>query len=144
MRGALRAGHEPGEAGSAAQHPAPSARLSSLQGFDLKVGTRKSGSNVIAYLRRDRRRHAFVARILLEFTGAKPHLIKPLTRKALAMGGVAFSSVQHPGFKPKPFMRPALDTQRRGAVVAAAEYMKQRLATKEGLDTSGYRDRGGA
>jgi hypothetical protein len=33
-------------------------------------------------------------------------------------------------------MRPALDAQASAAVVAAAEYMKDRLATKHGLDTS--------
>jgi len=44
--------------------------------------------------------------------------------------------VQHPGSRPKPFMRPALDGRAQDAVVAAAQYMKRRLATKNGLDTS--------
>ena len=34
-------------------------------------------------------------------------------------------------------MRPALDSQATRAVVAAGEYIKRRLATKHGLDTSG-------
>jgi hypothetical protein len=33
-------------------------------------------------------------------------------------------------------MRPALDQQAQAAVIATAEYMKNRLATKEGLDTA--------
>lgn len=44
--------------------------------------------------------------------------------------------VSHPGAKPHPFMRPALDTQAGAAVTAAGEYIKKRL-TKEGLDASG-------
>lgn len=45
------------------------------------------------------------------------------------------------GFRPvgvhkQPFMRPALDSQASAAIVAAAEYMKARLSTKQGLDTA--------
>lgn len=43
--------------------------------------------------------------------------------------------VFHPGAKPKPFMRPALDDKAGAAVTAAAEYIKKRLATKHGIDT---------
>jgi len=42
----------------------------------------------------------------------------------------------HPGVMPKPFMRPALDAQSGAAVLAVGEYIKKRLATKNGLDTS--------
>jgi hypothetical protein len=44
--------------------------------------------------------------------------------------------VQHPGFQPKPFLRPALDAKAAEATVAAGNYIKYRLATKNGLDTS--------
>jgi HK97 gp10 family phage protein len=53
-------------------------------------------------------------------------------------------TVKHPGIDPygnkegigpHSFMRPAMDRQASAAVVAAAEYMKKRLATKHGLDT---------
>ncbi|MBX3629314.1 MAG: HK97 gp10 family phage protein [Nitrosomonas sp.] len=43
--------------------------------------------------------------------------------------------VFHPGAKPKPFMRPALDNNSGAAITAAAEYIKKRLATKHGIDT---------
>lgn len=36
----------------------------------------------------------------------------------------------------RPYMRPALDSQASAAIVAAAEYMKARLSTKQGLDTA--------
>jgi hypothetical protein len=45
-------------------------------------------------------------------------------------------TVHHPGAKPKPFLRPALDRSGGAAVVAAAEYMKARLESKHGLDTA--------
>lgn len=44
-------------------------------------------------------------------------------------------TVHHPGAKPRPFLRPALDAKAQAAVVATAEYIKARL-TKEGLDAS--------
>lgn len=52
--------------------------------------------------------------------------------------GVNFvgQSVVHPGGKPRPYMRPALDRQAQNAVLAAGEYIKRRLATKHGLDTA--------
>lgn len=46
------------------------------------------------------------------------------------------ASVAHPGARPKPFMRPALDARAQDAVIAVGEYIKKRLATKYGLDTS--------
>jgi hypothetical protein len=138
MRGALRAGMN--QVKPEAQRNIHS--VSGVLAAGLKVGTRKSGSNVIAYLARPAGTRSW--RACSNSPAQLPHLIKPLTRKALAIGGVAFSSVQHPGFRPKPFMRPALDTRAEAAVVAAAEYMKQRLATKEGLDTADIVIGGGA
>lgn len=42
----------------------------------------------------------------------------------------------NPGVIQRPFMRPALDNGANTAVVAAGEYIKKRLATKHGLDTT--------
>lgn len=47
------------------------------------------------------------------------------------------AAVLHPGAKPHPTFRTALDAKATEAVVAAGNYIKQRLATKHGLDTSG-------
>lgn len=46
------------------------------------------------------------------------------------------ASVAHPGSAAHPFMRPALDAKAMEAVIAVGNYMKKRLATKHGLDTS--------
>ena len=73
---------------------------------------------------------------IIEFTGAVPHTISAKGKAALSIGGLLFQSVHHPGMKAHPFLRPALDSQGEPAVIAAAEYMKKRLATKQGLDTA--------
>lgn len=43
---------------------------------------------------------------------------------------------ENPGISPRPFMRPAIDSQSEAAVVAAGEYIKKRLATKNGFNTA--------
>lgn len=64
--------------------------------------------------------------------GTAAHKILP--RKPggfLAIGnGVFVRGVEHPGARPKPFMRPALERKAQEAVVAAAEYMKRRISSK--------------
>ena len=72
---------------------------------------------------------------IIEYTGAVPHTITAKNRKGLTVGGLLFQSVQHPGMKAHPFMRPALDHEAQPAIVAAAEYMKARF-TKEGLNAA--------
>lgn len=56
-----------------------------------------------------------------ETTGTKPHDIVPVRAKALhwVSGGQDFFAkrVHHPGFPPRPFLRPALD-ERRDSIVA--------------------------
>jgi HK97 gp10 family phage protein len=74
--------------------------------------------------------------------GAKTFAVRTLNKMArrgsLVIGGnFVGASVAHPGASKKPFMRPALDQKANAAVVAVGNYIKNRLATKEGLDTSG-------
>lgn len=151
MRGAMRAGMKPVLEAARRGVPVRTGRLRD----SLKISTRARGRIVSASVRtRD-----FVAKFV-EF-GTRAHLIsardtdKPVNWRAsarqgrlvrvsmrtvnrlvLRIGNWFTSSVQHPGAKPRPFMRPALDGQAQAAVVAAAEYMKLRLATKHGLDTA--------
>lgn len=68
--------------------------------------------------------------------GTKPHRITATTPggKLLLAGGHPVSSVMHPGTQPRPYLRPAMDTQAQAAVQAVAAYIRQRLATKHGLD----------
>lgn len=63
---------------------------------------------------------------LVEF-GTARHTIKPKNRKSLLFAHLARELVDHPGARPKPFMRPAFDAKAQAAIEAMAEYMKQRL-----------------
>lgn len=63
---------------------------------------------------------------LVEF-GTARHWIKPKSRKSLLLAGLAREVVEHPGAKPKPFMRPAFDTKAQDAIQAMADYIKKRL-----------------
>jgi hypothetical protein len=100
----------------------------------IKVGTRKAKGKITALVKATGR-HAFVAN-MLEFTGAKAHKIAAKGLGALGFLGRVFKSVEHPGFKAKPFMRPALDARGIDATIAVGNFIKGRLASKHGLDTA--------
>lgn len=70
--------------------------------------------------------------MLVEY-GTRPHKIEPKDAAALAVGGVAYRSVDHPGAQPKPFFRPALDSKSGAAIEAVAAQIRKRL-TKEGIN----------
>lgn len=129
MRGALRAGMKPVQADAKAN----AAHASGQMRDGLKISTSNKGGLVVASLKATGP-HGFLARFV-EF-GTAAHDISAKNGGALAFGGGAYQRVHHPGQKPRAFMRPALDAQAGNAVVAAAEYMKTRLATKHGLDTA--------
>lgn len=129
MRGALRAGMN-------VVKPAAEANIHSvshLLAANLKLGTSAKGGVVTAYLKATGP-HAPIAS-LVEF-GTHAHNIAAKTGW-LYFGGTFARQVIHPGAKPHPFMRPALDSQATSAVVAAGEYLKEKLSTKQGFDTSG-------
>lgn len=126
MRGALRAGMRPIKSDAQASVSVVSGVLRK----GLKISARAKGGKVTASLKATGK-HGYIA-YWIEYTGAKAHKIKgPIT-----IGGRVFSNVDHSGFKARPFMRPALDNRAQDAVIAAAEYIKKRLATKNGLDTA--------
>lgn len=129
MRGALRAGMKVVQ--PVAQSMAP--KQTGLLAAGLKLGTRSRGGTVTAYVKATGP-HAFLAR-WVEF-GTKAHNIAAKKGGWLSFGGVFAKEVAHPGARPKPFMRPALDGQAGAAVNAAADYMRTRLSTRHGLDTS--------
>jgi HK97 gp10 family phage protein len=128
-RGALRAGMKLVKTDAQQRIHSKSGQLAA----GLKIFSRVRRGLVIVSLRATGK-HAFAAH-MLEF-GTKRHTITAKNRKGLSFGGLFFQSVEHPGSRPFPFMRPALDSQANAAVVAAAEFMKTRLADKHGLDTS--------
>jgi len=105
----------------------------------IRLSVRAKGGTVTASIKaggksKKTKADVFYAHIV-EY-GAAAHLIKPQKGGWLSFLGIFAKSVQHPGIAPKPFLRGALDSRATAAVVAAAEYMKKRLATKQGLDTS--------
>lgn len=64
---------------------------------------------------------------LIEMTGAAAHWIRPKGHKSLFLAGIFKEAVYHPGFKPRPFMRPALDGKAEEAINATADYIRNRL-----------------
>ncbi len=131
MRGALGAGMR-------VVRPVAKSRIRSVSGLlaaGLKVSTRARGGTVTASLKTTGK-HGWLARFV-EF-GTAAHSIPKLTKKlnALIIGGQFVKSVDHPGAKPHPFMRVALDSQAQNALVAAGNYIKKRLESKNGIDTS--------
>lgn len=95
----------------------------------IKISTRKKGSVISASIKASGK-HAYLAPFL-EF-GTRPHKIPG----PLALSGGVVAGVEHPGIRPRPTFRPALDAKATEAVIAMGNYMKNRLATKHGLDTS--------
>lgn len=134
MRGALRAGAN--EVKKEAQNQLKSNRSvkSSILMNGLKVSTAAKGAQVTASLK-VKGKHAYIAR-WLEYTGAAPHSLQTKNAKALAIAGHLVNNIHHPGFKAKPFLRPAMDISAGTAVVAVGEAIKKRLATKHGIDTA--------
>lgn len=53
---------------------------------------------------------------LIEFSGAAPHVIKGKGGGAVSFNGRTYTSIQHPGMAPKPFLRPALDANEVTAI----------------------------
>ena len=128
LRGALRAGANVVMAEAKANVPVESGQLRD----GLKVSTSSRRGRVTAKVKATGK-HAHIAPWLEYGTAAHKITAKG---KGMFFGGLFVKGVQHPGSRPKPFMRPALDGRAQDAVSAAARYMKQRLATKNGLDTS--------
>jgi len=51
--------------------------------------------------------------------GTPPHIIKPKNKKALHWGGTngpVVKLVHHPGTRPQPFIRPAINTKLKGII----------------------------
>lgn len=125
MRGALRAGGNVIKKEAQANVPVDSGTLRK----GIKVSTRSRRGQVTARVRTTGE-HGHVAG-WVEFGTAAHHIEGPVV-----IGDQVVAVATHPGAEAKPFMRPALDAKATAAVVAAAEYMKKRLETKHGLDTS--------
>lgn len=129
LRGALRAG-------MSTVKPIAQSNIHNVSGQlakGLKIGTRIRSHTVTANLKATGP-HRSIAQ-LVEF-GTRAHNIAAKFGGWLSFMNVFRKEVAHPGARPRPFMRPALDAQAGAATVAVGEYIKKRLATREGLDTS--------
>lgn len=128
MRGAIRAGLKvTKERAQQLIHP-----VSGDLANSVRVGTKTKGGAVIGTVtagasKKDKR--PYYAH-MVEF-GTKRHVIKARRGKLLAIG---VAKVDHPGARPHPFMRPALDATQAQVLDAVREYIRARLATKHGID----------
>lgn len=95
----------------------------------IKSSTRTNGGVVTASVKATGK-HSYLAP-WIEF-GVQPHSTK---KNAKAKGGKNPSDNPHPGFSPKPFMRPAFDTEASAAIAAVGAAIRERLLTKHGIDT---------
>lgn len=134
LRGALRAGAKPLLAAAKAAAPVGEPSETNRNRYKLYAGALRDSVRISGRI--DKRNGKITASVkaggktksgadvfyahMVEF-GTKPHVIGDGT---------------HPGVQAKPFMRPALDAQSGAAIVAVGEYIKKRLATKNGLDTA--------
>ena len=129
MRSALRAGANIVKAQARQNVPVKTGKLRD----GLKVSTSSRRGRVTAKVKATGK-HAHIAP-WLEY-GTAAHKITAKKGKGLFFGGLFVKGVQHPGFRPKPFMRPALDSKAQEATIAVGEAIKKRLAKKHGLDAS--------
>lgn len=129
MRAALRQGANVVRDEAKANVPVKSGVLKA----GIKVST-KSRRGVVTASIKASGKHGYLANWLEH--GVAAHFIKPKTAKSLFFAGLFRDGVDHPGIAPKPFMRPALDSQSQAALLAVGEAIKKRL-TKQGLDASG-------
>ena len=60
-------------------------------------------------------------------TVGAPYVIAAQAKKSLFFGGEAKEVVLHPGIKPKPFMRPAMDEQAENSLKAMIQFMQKRI-----------------
>ena len=111
MRGGLRAGGVVMQKEARLQAPKKSGTLAK----GIKVSTRNK-KGVVSATVKTTGKHAYLAP-WLEF-GTSAHKILPKRAKVLFLGGLFVAGVDHPGSKPKPFMRPAMESKQSDALLA--------------------------
>lgn len=95
---------------------------------DLKIRIRTKDGLPVAHIGAGQQT-AYIARFL-ELTGTAPHLIpKEIEpgKAVLIAGGHPVLQVQHPGTSPKPFIRPAFDSQYLNALNRFRDFLRERL-----------------
>jgi HK97 gp10 family phage protein len=128
MRGALTAGLRKMQAVAKANVPTKSGDLRNSIKVRADRRALRRGQVKVSLTAGDKK--AYYAN-MVEY-GTAQHFIKPRSAKSLFFAGLAREVVDHPGSRPKPFMRPALDQGENEAILTVREYIKKRLA-KEAL-----------
>jgi HK97 gp10 family phage protein len=90
----------------------------------VRSSTRRIGGAVVATVKAGDAR-AWYWRFV-EF-GTSAHWIRPVKGASLFIAGVLRKAVHHPGARPKPFMRPAMDSKGPAALDAVVQYARKRL-----------------
>jgi len=103
----------------------------------FRVGTRSKHKIITAYVHAGGKKRADVFYATWVERGTKAHWIDSKSGWLNINGQRVKAPVLHPGARAHPFMRPALDSGSGRATIAIANYIKNRLATKHGLDMSG-------
>lgn len=127
LRGAMRAGAKVVLAEAKNNVPIKSGELRN----SLRISTNSKKGRVTASVKAGNKR-VWYSR-LVEF-GTAAHTISG-KNGALSFGGFFAKSVEHPGARAKPFLRPALDARSNEAIKTIGDYINKRL-TKQGLNTA--------
>lgn len=133
VRGGLRAG--------AKKELLPEVQANLLSAGAVKTGELIAGLKIKTSSRRGKvtasvvagGKHGYIMK-WIEY-GVAPHNIVAKAGGLLSFLGIFAKSVQHPGFKGRGSMRKALDQSGGAAVVAAGEYMRNRL-DRVGVDVA--------
>lgn len=127
LRGALRAGGKVFEAEAKRRVPVRTGKLRE----SLRTSVRLVRGKVLATVKAGGGKNSVFYAHLVE-KGTAPHVILAsggsTAVKVLAAGARIFGAkVDHPGSAPRPFMRPAFDTQAESALEAVRAYIAARL-----------------
>jgi HK97 gp10 family phage protein len=133
LRGALRAGAKVIATEAAANVHSVSGELAASVRFGCKVN--RAGGKLVGFVRaggkgKKGKKAVFWAGWVENGTAAHIIKVRP-PGKALAVG---VAQVQHPGARKKPFLRPAADLRGQAALERMREYVRERLATRHGID----------
>lgn len=96
-----------------------------------RITTKKNRDGSVSASVKVGNRQAFYAQ-MVEF-GTRSHVIAPRTGRLQIGGQFVGGAVEHPGSRPRPFMRPAADEKFTAAVAAVQKKVRDRLRA-QGLD----------
>jgi HK97 gp10 family phage protein len=130
MRGAMRQGANVIGAGAKDELASNGSVQSGILAAGIKTSTRNSKGVVYAYVKTTGK-HAYVANWIEHGTAA--HAIFPRGVGSLFFAGIFVDKINHPGSRPKPFMRPAMEKRAQAALIAVGERVRQKL-TKAGIE----------